>query len=60
MRTLRTKCLVAHGRLGMANLEVVMTMAIMLPIAGALFFLGVKMCATIYQAIGALVAWPFL
>jgi hypothetical protein len=48
------------GRPAMANLEVVMTMAVMLPIAGALFFLGVKMCATIYQALGALVAWPFL
>jgi len=37
-----------------------MTAAVMLPVAGALFFLGIKMCATLYQAIGALVAWPFL
>jgi hypothetical protein len=44
----------------MANLEVVMTIAVMLPIAGALLFLGIKMCATLYQAIGALVCWPFL
>ena len=47
-------------RSGMASLEVVMTIAVMLPIAGALFFLGVKMCATIYQAIAGLVSWPFL
>ena len=45
---------------GLASLEVVMTTAVMLPVAGALFFLGIKMCATLYQAIGALVAWPFL
>lgn len=45
---------------GMASLEVVMTTAVMLPVAGALLFLGVKICATLYQALGALVAWPFL
>jgi hypothetical protein len=45
---------------GMASLEVVMTIAVMLPVAGALLFLGIKMCATLYQAIGALVSWPFL
>lgn len=47
-------------RRGMASLEVVMTIAVMLPVAGALLFLGIKMCATLYQCIGALVAWPFL
>ena len=47
-------------RLGMMNLEVVMTIGIMVPIAGALFFLGIKMCAAAYQAISALVSWPFL
>ena len=45
---------------GMASLEVVMTTAVMLPVAGALLFLGVKICETLYQALGALVAWPFL
>ena len=48
------------ARRGMMSLEVVMTIAVMLPIAGALLFLGIKMCATLYQAIGALVSWPFL
>jgi hypothetical protein len=47
-------------RRGMANLEVVMTIAVMLPVAGALLFLGIKMCALLYQCIGALVSWPFL
>lgn len=47
-------------RRGMANLEVVMTIAVMLPITGAMLFLGVKILTTLYQAIGALVAWPFL
>ena len=49
----------ARGR-GLASLEVVMTIAVMLPIAAAMLFLGVKMCATMYQAIGALVGWPYL
>jgi hypothetical protein len=32
----------------------------MLPIAGALFFLGIKLAQAVYQAIGAMVSWPFL
>jgi hypothetical protein len=47
-------------RAGMASIEVVMTIAVMLPIAGALLFLGVKMCSAVYQAINGLVSWPFL
>lgn len=47
-------------RHGMVSVEVVMTTAVMLPLAGALLFLGIKMCATVYRAIGALVSWPFL
>jgi hypothetical protein len=47
-------------RRGMASMEVVMTIAVMLPVAGALLFLGIKMCALLYQCIGALVSWPFL
>jgi hypothetical protein len=49
-----------HRRRGMVSLEVVMTVAVMLPVAGALLFLGIKICATLYQAVGAIVAWPFL
>jgi hypothetical protein len=44
----------------LASLEVVMTTAVMLPIAAALLFLGIKLAATVYQAIGAMVSWPFL
>lgn len=47
-------------RRGLASLEVVMTTAVMLPIAAALFFLGIKMAQIVYKAIGAMVAWPFL
>ena len=54
-RRIRTR----HRR-GTMSLEVVLTAGVMLPIAGALFFLGIKMCATVYQAIGGLVSWPFL
>ena len=49
----------ACHRAGMASLEVVMATAVMLPVAGALLFLGIKMCALLYQCIGALVSWPF-
>jgi hypothetical protein len=45
---------------GTVALEVVMTTAVMLPLAGLILFLGIEMCSTIYQAMGALVAWPFL
>ena len=47
-------------RHGLASLEVVMTTAVMLPIAAAILFLGIKMAAIAYQVLGGLVAWPFL
>ena len=50
----------ARRRGGLASLEVVMTTAVMLPIAAAILFLGIKMAAIVYQVIGGLVAWPFL
>jgi hypothetical protein len=50
----------APRRSGLASLEVVMTTAVMLPISAAILFLGIKMAAIVYKAIGALVAWPFL
>jgi hypothetical protein len=50
----------ARRRRGLASLEVVMTTAVMLPIAAAILFLGIKMAAIVYQVIGGLVAWPFL
>jgi hypothetical protein len=48
------------ARLAMANLEVVMTIAVMLPISAAMLFLGVNILTKLYQCVGALVAWPFL
>jgi hypothetical protein len=47
-------------RRGLASLEVVMTTAVMLPIAAAILFLGIKLAAIAYQVLGGLVAWPFL
>jgi hypothetical protein len=44
----------------MMSIEVAASIAVMVPVAGALLFLGIKMCAALYQAIGALVSWPFL
>ena len=50
----------ARRRRGLASLEVILTTAVMLPIAAAILFLGIKMAAIVYQVIGGLVAWPFL
>jgi hypothetical protein len=49
-----------NSRSGLASLEVVMTTAVMLPIAAAILFLGIKLAAIAYQVLGGLVAWPFL
>ena len=49
-----------RARRGLASLEVVMTTAVMLPIAAAILFLGFKLAAIAYQVLGGLVAWPFL
>ncbi len=51
---------VRRRRRGLASLEVIMTTAVMLPIAAAILWLGIKMASIVYQVIGALVAWPFL
>lgn len=59
MRTNRT-IFSRHPRRGTVSLEVVMTTAIMLPLAGILFFLGLDMLKALYQAIGTMVSWPFL
>jgi hypothetical protein len=50
----------AVARGGLASLEVVMTIAVMLPITAAMLFLAVKICSTLYQVIGTLVGWPYL
>ncbi len=47
-------------RRAMVSIEVAMTAGVMLPVAGILLFLGIKMCAALYQANGSCVAWPFL
>jgi len=56
----RTRRTSHRARRGMMSIEVVTSIAVMLPIAAALLFTGVKICAALYQAIGTLVSWPFL
>jgi hypothetical protein len=48
------------SRHAMVSIEVVTTIAVMLPIAAALLFLGVRMSAALYEAISGMVSWPFL
>lgn len=48
------------NRNGLASLEVVMTTAIGVPLAGLLFFLGIQMCRYVYPALGGLLLQPFL
>jgi hypothetical protein len=47
-------------RAGMMSIEVVASIAVMLPIAAALLFIGTRICMSIYQTISSLVSWPFL
>ena len=47
-------------RSGFSNLEVVMTTAIMLPLAGLLFFLGIQMSRYVFTALSGLLLQPFL
>jgi hypothetical protein len=47
-------------RRGLMSIEVVASIAVMLPICGALFFTGIKIWQALYQTIGTLVSWPFL
>ncbi len=42
------------------SLEVVMSTAVMMPLAFALFLLGLQMCRYVYEMMGTLIAWPFL
>ena len=46
-------------RRGMSALEVVMSAGVLLPLAGALFFLGIDMCKYLYGLISTLVGWPY-
>jgi hypothetical protein len=50
----------AAMRSGLMSIEVVTSIAVMLPICGALFFTGIKIWQALYQTIGTLVSWPFL
>jgi len=50
----------SRTRYGLAAIEVVTSIAVMLPICAALLFTGVKICQALYQTIGTLVSWPFL
>lgn len=47
-------------RRGLASLEVVMTTAIGVPLAGLMFFLGIQMCRYVYSALAGLLLQPFL
>ncbi len=44
----------------MMSVEVVTSIAVMLPICGFLFFTGIKIWAALFQTIDTLVSWPFL
>ena len=60
MKRSRTHHRKSPTRRGMMSIEVAASIAVMVPIAGALLFLGIKILAVLYQTIGTLVSWPFL
>lgn len=51
---------VRSARRAMASLEVVMTMAVMIPVSGFILFLGIQILTRLYQCVGTIVSWPFL
>ena len=48
------------NRGGQTSIEVVATVAIMVPVCGFLFFTGIKLCQYLYSTIGNSVSWPFM
>lgn len=52
-----------HGcgwhRAGAASLELVMVTAVALPLVLMMFFIAVRMCAFVYQALGGTLLMPF-
>ena len=49
-----------HEPKGTAALEVVMTTAVGVPLAGLMFFLGIQICRYVYAALSGLLLQPFL
>lgn len=47
-------------RRGAASLEAVMLTAVFVPLGGALFWMGCRVCVALYRLTTALVNWPFL
>ena len=48
-----------RSRYGLSAIEVVMSTAVLVPLAGLLFFLGIDMSKYIYGLISTLVGWPY-
>ena len=56
-----TGCARTHSnRDGQTSIEVVATVALMVPVCGFLFFTGIKLCQYLYSTIGNSVIWPFM
>jgi hypothetical protein len=48
------------GRRGSASLEAVMATAVSLPVAVALFYVGIRASRGLYFLVGHLVGWPYM
>jgi hypothetical protein len=49
-----------NSRCGATSVEVVATIAIMVPFAGFVFFTGVKICRQVYETGANAFCWPFM
>lgn len=50
-----------HGsRNGAASIELVMASAVAIPIAGAILFLGFKICSYVFSALSGSISMPFV
>lgn len=47
-------------RCGAASLEVVLTTAVVLPLAALMFFLGVKICQYVFRGVDGMMTLPWL
>lgn len=50
----------ASARLGLANLELVLVTAVVLPLGFLLFLLGVQICRYVFRGLGGMLSLPLL
>lgn len=60
MRSKRFSPAPQRSRSATASIELVMASAVAIPIAGAILFLGFKICSYVFSALSGLISMPFI